>query len=179
ADLFVIAPATAQTLAKLAHGFSDSMLTATALAARCPVLLCPAMDHDMLVHPATKRNLETLRADGLLIMEPAYGPLASGLIGEGRLPEPEDIFARVAEILGNASSAPAETEEFRGDGERAHFAQPPRGDLEGLRVVVTAGPTREHIDPVRFISNPSSGRMGYALAAEAVRRGAHVTLVSG
>ena len=158
ADLFVIAPATAQTVAKMAGGFCDNMLTAVVLAARCPVLVCPAMDHDMFVHPATKANLERLEHYGHFIMPPAYGELASGLVGQGRLPEPADILAQAAEVLGRVG------------------ADLP---LQGRKVVVTAGPTRESMDPVRFISNPSSGKMGYALAAVAARRGADVTLISG
>jgi phosphopantothenoylcysteine decarboxylase/phosphopantothenate--cysteine ligase len=160
ADLFVIAPATAQTIAKLAYGFSDSMLTATALAARCPLLICPAMDHDMLVHPATQRNMEVLTGFGHVVMPPAYGSLASGLVGQGRLPEPEDIYSRISELL-KSDVADAE------------------GPLSGRSVLVTAGPTREHLDPVRYLSNPSSGKMGFAVAEAAVRRGARVTLVSG
>ena len=156
ADLFVVAPATAQTIAKLAHGFCDTMLTATALAARCPLLVCPAMDHDMFVHPATQANLERLRGYGYEVMAPGYGALASGLVGHGRLPEPEEIFARVRERLA-----------------------PPDDRLRGKHVLVTAGPTREAFDPVRFISNHSTGTMGYAVAAAAARRGARVTLVSG
>lgn len=162
ADLFVIAPATAQTLAKLAHGFSDSMLTATALSARCPVLVCPAMDHDMYHHPATQANLGRLAGFGYEVMEPSYGALASGLVGHGRMPEPEEILARVAARLTVA------------EGERT--SEPA---LAGRRVLITAGPTREPIDPVRFLSNPSTGTMGFALAAAARRRGADVTLVSG
>lgn len=158
ADLFVVAPATAQTLAKLAHGFSDNMLTATALAARCPLLICPAMDHDMFVHPATQKNLEVLADFGYTVMPPAYGSLASGLVGQGRLPQPDAIRTAVDEMLGDT----------------AH-----RESLAGRRVLVTAGPTREHIDPVRYISNPSSGKMGFALADAAARRGADVTLVTG
>ncbi len=155
ADLFVIAPATAQTVAKLAHGFSDNMLTATALASQCPIVVCPAMDHDMFVHPATRRNLDRLTSYGYDVMPPAHGELASGLVGEGRLPEPVEIFQHVVDHFGEGQS------------------------LEGISVLVTAGPTREHIDPVRFISNPSSGKMGFALAEAAVRRGAAVTLVTG
>lgn len=158
ADLFVVAPATAQTTAKLAHGFSDNMLTVTALAARCPLLICPAMDHDMFVHPATQKNLDILSSYGYTVMPPAYGSLASGLVGQGRLPEPEEIRDRIVEMI---------------DGNGA-----PR-DLRGHTVLVTAGPTREHIDPVRFISNPSSGKMGFALAEAAARRGADVTLITG
>ncbi len=157
ADLFVIAPATADTIAKLAQGRCDSMLTATALSARCPILVCPAMDHDMFLHPATRANLATLATYGYRIMPPEHGPLASGLVGQGRLPEPEHILERVVLELG-ASDAPT---------------------LAGRRVLVTAGPTREAIDPVRFISNHATGTMGYALAAAAAAAGAEVTLVSG
>ncbi len=156
ADLLVVAPATATTLAKLATGVCDSMLTAVALSRRCPLLVCPAMDHDMFVHPATQRNLDALRADGALVMEPEDGPLASGLVGLGRLPEPDAILARIAEVL---SGEP--------------------GPLSGKTVLVTAGPTREAIDPVRFLTNGSTGTMGFALAAAAAERGAEVVLVSG
>ncbi len=158
ADLFVIAPATAQTIAKLAHGFSDSMLTATALAARCPTLVCPAMDHDMYIHPATQRNLEILDSYGYRIMAPEHGELASGLVGLGRLPEPEAIVHRIETELRGAAA---------------------EGPLVGKKVLVTAGPTREAIDPVRFISNHSSGRMGFAVADAAARKGANVVLVTG
>lgn len=165
ADLFVIAPATAQTIAKLAHGFCDNMLTATALSARSPFLICPAMDHDMFLHPSTQRNLEILGSFGYAIMPPEHGELASGLMGEGRLPEPARIFARAVELLREAGGA---------GGERS------AGNFwSGRRVLVTAGPTREHIDPVRFISNPSSGKMGFAIAEAAAARGAEVTLISG
>ena len=156
ADLFVVAPASAQTLAKLAHGFCDSMLTATALAARCPLLVCPAMDHDMFLHPATQANLDRLRGFGYAVMPPAHGELASGLVGEGRLPEPEDIVAHIENLLDEKS-----------------------GPLAGRHVLVTAGPTREALDPVRVLTNPSTGTMGYAVAGAAARRGARVTLVSG
>jgi phosphopantothenoylcysteine decarboxylase/phosphopantothenate--cysteine ligase len=165
ADLFVIAPATAQTLAKLAGGFSDTMLTATALAARCPLLVFPAMDHDMYVHPATQANLQRLRGFGYQVVAPGYGPLASGLVGHGRLPEPEAIVEYIIEALDARDAT-------------GHH---PKGvtDLSGLRVLVTAGPTREPLDPVRFLTNRSTGTMGYALAEAAARRGAQVTLVSG
>ncbi len=160
ADLFVIAPASAQTMAKLAHGFCDNMLTAVALAARCPMLICPAMDHDMYVHPATQENLRILRSMGYEIMDPEHGELASGLIGTGRLPDPaaivEKISARISE-----TSKPAST------------------TLADKKILVTAGPTRESIDPVRYLTNHSTGTMGYALAAAAQRRGGDVTLVSG
>ncbi|MCY4158137.1 MAG: bifunctional phosphopantothenoylcysteine decarboxylase/phosphopantothenate--cysteine ligase CoaBC [Bacteroidetes bacterium] len=153
ADLFVIAPATAQTLAKLAHGFSDNMLTATALAARCPVLLCPAMDHDMYMHPAVRSNLEQLQNLGYDILPPNYGELASGLVGFGRLPEINEIVAHLVILL--------------------------KGELKGKHALVTAGPTREPIDPVRVLTNHSTGTMGFALAKDLVRRGAKVTLVTG
>ncbi len=159
-DLFVVAPATAQTVAKLAHGFCDSMLTATALSARCPLLVCPAMDRDMYRHAATQDNLERLQEIGYTVMPAAHGELASGLVGQGRMPEPEDILERAADML-------ADTE--------------PTTDasLAGHDVLVTAGPTREPIDPARVLTNPSTGTMGYALAEAAVARGASVTLVSG
>ncbi len=160
ADLFVVAPATATTLAKLAVGLCDSMLTATALSARCPLLVAPAMDHDMWHHPATQRNVRTLRADGVTVVEPAHGPLASGLVGDGRLPEPEDLFERIVGALRDVTA-------------RAE------GTLAGRKVLVTAGPTREAIDPVRFLTNGSTGTMGYALAEAAAERGGTVVLVSG
>ncbi len=161
ADLFVVAPATAQTLAKMAYGFSDSMLTATALAARCPMLVCPAMDHDMYLHPATQANLERLRAFGYAVMAPGYGELASGLVGHGRMPEPEEIFGRIVEMV------------------TAPLRPSSGGLLAGKHVLVSAGPTREPIDPVRVVTNHSSGSMGYAIAEAAAGHGARVTLVSG
>lgn len=160
ADLFVVAPATATTLSKLAAGLCDSMLTATALSARCPVMVAPAMDHDMWLHPATQRNLRTLRSDGVEVIDPAHGELASGLIGTGRLPEPEVLLERIAAKLNEAD-------------ERSS------GVLAGKTVLVTAGPTREAVDPVRYFTNGSTGTMGYALAEAAAQRGADVTLVSG
>ncbi len=159
ADLFLVAPATATTISKLAAGVCDSMLTAVALSARCPLVVAPAMDHDMMRHPATQRNLATLRADGVDVIEPEHGELASGLIGTGRLPEPATLVERIAAKLDAQA-------------QRA-------GTLTGRRVLVTAGPTHEAIDPVRFLTNGSTGTMGYALAAAAARRGADVTLVSG
>lgn len=158
ADLFVVAPATAQTMAKLAHGFCDNMLTAVALAARCPMLICPAMDHDMYVHPSTQANLKILESYGYAIMQPEHGELASGLIGTGRLPAPEAIVERIAETLNAQVSSLA---------------------LSGKNVLVTAGPTREAIDPVRYLSNRSTGTMGFALAEAAQALGASVTLISG
>ncbi len=159
ADALIVAPATANTIAKLANGFCDSMLTATALSARCPILVCPAMDDDMWKHPATKGNLDRLRGFGHTILEPEYGELASGLVGNGRLPEPETIFAFVGDWI-----------------EREAMVD---RSLAGRNVLVTAGPTREAIDPVRFLSNGSTGTMGFALAKEAARRGADVVLLSG
>ncbi len=159
ADGVVIAPATAQTLAKLAGGFCDSMLTAVVLSARCPVLVAPAMDHDMWGHPATQRNVRQLQADGVAVVPPAHGELASGLVGDGRLPEPADLVRQIDEWLTPAG--------------------PARRSLAGRHVLVTAGPTREALDPVRFLSNGSTGVMGFALAEAARQRGARVTLVAG
>jgi phosphopantothenoylcysteine decarboxylase/phosphopantothenate--cysteine ligase len=167
ADLFVVAPATAQTIAKLAHGFCDTMLTATALSARCPLLVCPAMDREMYRHPTTQANLDRLREIGYTVMPAEHGELASGLVGQGRMPEPEAIRDRVATLL--ADDAPD-----AGGGDA-----PGAGALDGRSVLVTAGPTREPLDPVRVFTNRSTGTMGYALARAAAARGADVTLVSG
>lgn len=172
-DLFVVAPASASTIAALARGDCDSMLTAVALSARCPMLVCPAMDRDMYRHPATQANLDRLREYGYLVMEPESGDLASGLRGVGRLPEPLEIALRTADLIAESDGDSARV------GESGSARVGPRSVLEGRRVLVTAGPTREPIDPVRFVSNPSTGTTGFALAAEAVRRGADVTLVSG
>lgn len=154
ADLLVIAPATADTLAKLAHGRADTLLTLTALAATCPLLLAPAMDAGMYEHPATQANLETLRARGATIVGPAEGRMASGLVGPGRMAEPAELLGHIRLALGR------------------------EGRLAGRRVVVTAGGTQEPLDPVRAISNHSSGKQGYALAQAALDRGAQVTLIS-
>jgi len=151
----LVAPATANLLGKAAHGIADDFLTTLLLAARCPVVMAPAMDGGMWTHPAVVANVATLRARGVVVLDPDAGALASGLSARGRLPE---VDAIVETLLG---------------------ALTPVRNLAGERVVVTAGPTREPIDPVRYISNRSSGRMGYALAAAAARRGARVTLVSG
>ena len=183
ADGVVVAPATAQTLAKLAGGFCDSMLTAVVLSARCPVMVAPAMDHDMWGHPATRRNVATLRADGVEVVHPAHGELASGLVGDGRLPEPEDLVRRIDAWL----AAPTHGVDGRGGAGRdeGSVSEPARSpvpsppSLHGLRVLVTAGPTREAVDPVRFLSNGSTGTMGFAVAEAAARRGARVTLVAG
>ncbi len=158
ADFFVIAPCTANTVAKIAHGISDNMLTATVLAARCPLLLCPTMDGEMYEAPAVKQNLETVRRYGYHTLEPEEGYLASGLEGKGRLPEFDLILQKCEEILS------------------ANLKQ---GPLSGKKVVVTAGPTREHLDPVRFLSNPSSGKMGFAMAEAARALGAEVTIIHG
>ncbi|HEY8741722.1 MAG TPA: bifunctional phosphopantothenoylcysteine decarboxylase/phosphopantothenate--cysteine ligase CoaBC, partial [Chloroflexota bacterium] len=152
--LFLIAPATANTVAKLAHGLADDAVTLTALALRAPLLLAPAMDGGMYEHPATQVNLATLRGRGCTILGPDDGRLASGLHGRGRLVEPEAMLDAMAEVLRR------------------------RTDLAGLRILVTAGGTREPIDPVRYIGNRSSGKMGYAIAEAAAARGATVTLVS-
>jgi len=158
ADLFVIAPCTANTLAKIAHGLSDNMLTSTVLASRCPVLICPTMDGYMYEAPATKENIRKTEALGYHLMEPEEGYLASGMKGKGRLPEPKKILERAEKILS----------EKKAD-----------GPLAGKKVLVTAGPTREHLDPVRFISNPSSGKMGFAMAEAARDMGAEVILIHG
>ncbi|HEX9306447.1 MAG TPA: bifunctional phosphopantothenoylcysteine decarboxylase/phosphopantothenate--cysteine ligase CoaBC [Anaeromyxobacter sp.] len=154
ADLLVVAPATADLLARLRAGMANDAVTTTFLAATCPVLVAPAMNTRMWRNPATQENLAALRARGVHVVGPAAGELADGDVGEGRLAEPGDIALAASRLLGNL-------------------------DLAGRRVLVTAGPTREPIDPVRFISNPSSGKMGYAVARVAARRGADVTLVSG
>ena len=161
-DLLIIAPATANTIAKVAAGLADNLLTSTILAARCPVMVFPAMDHDMYLHPSTEQNLARLRSFGYEIVPPGFGSLASGLEGWGRLPDPTEIAERVVLAL-------------TGDGSRTGI----ESRLKGKSVLVTAGPTREPIDPVRFITNPSTGTMGFALAAEAARRGANVALVAG
>jgi phosphopantothenoylcysteine decarboxylase/phosphopantothenate--cysteine ligase len=155
AELFAVVPATANTLAKLAGGMADNMLTAVALATKAPLLLAPAMYGNMYTHPATQANLTLLQERGAYIVEPEVGRLASGAIGPGRLPETEVLLGAIRKVLGRT------------------------GDLVGRRVLVTAGGTHEPIDPVRYIGNRSSGKMGYALAAEARDRGAHVILISG
>ncbi len=177
ADMFVIAPCTANTLAKLANGFSDNMLTSTALASRCPLLVCPTMDGDMLDNPSTQRNLTKLRESGVSILPPDSGYLASGLVGPGRLPETAVIIQKIEEILSEVPSGAS----------RSHSGASPStpstshrtGYLAGKHVLVTAGPTREPIDAVRFISNPSTGKMGIAMARAAQLAGAEVTLLLG
>lgn len=156
ADLMLIAPATANTLAKMTAGVADNLLLTTYLSARCPVMVAPAMDLDMYAHYTTQRNLKELKEHGVGIIEPGSGELASGLEGKGRMAEPDEIVAQL----------------------KAHFAEKKK-PLTGKHFVVTAGPTIEPIDPVRFISNHSSGKMGYAIAETLADKGARVTLVSG
>lgn len=165
ADLVVVAPATADLLAKAAHGLADDLLTNTLLTARCPVVLAPAMHTEMWEHPATAANVATLRSRGVLVIEPAEGRLTGADTGKGRLPEPEEIFEVARDVLGRAGTGSG-----TGSGAGA--------DLAGRHVVVSAGGTRERLDPVRFLGNRSSGRQGYALARAAVARGAEVTLVA-
>ena len=156
-DLLIVAPATANILAKFANGIADDFLTSTYLACTSPVLVAPAMNTSMWQHAATQRNLTQLRADGVHIVEPDAGEMACGTIGPGRLSEPDRIVAAALEIL----------------------SQPINGDLNGERFLITVGATREEIDPVRFISNRSSGKMGFALADAAYRRGAQVVAIAG
>lgn len=158
ADLFVIAPCTANTMAKIAHGMADNMLCSSVLAARCPILICPTMDGEMYQAPATRRNIDQIKELGYHILEPEEGYLASGLEGTGRLPDTEKILEQSSSILSKKKV---------------------NGPLTGKKVVVTAGPTREPIDPVRFISNPSSGKMGFAMAEAARDLGAEVVLIHG
>jgi phosphopantothenoylcysteine decarboxylase/phosphopantothenate--cysteine ligase len=160
ADLLIVAPATANIIAKFANGIADDFLSSTYLACSAPVLIAPAMNTTMWEHPATQRNLQQLRADGVHIMEPDAGEMACGTIGPGRLSEPERIVTAALDILASSKSARSK-------------------DLTGERFLITVGATREEIDPVRFISNRSSGRMGYALAEAALRRGGEVTVVAG
>lgn len=155
ADLYIIAPATANSMGKMANAVADNLLITTYLSARCPVMLAPTMDLDMYQHPANLKNIETLKSYGNIIIEPDSGELASGLVGKGRMAEPEVITERIIE----------------------HFSS--KKKLKSKKVLVTAGPTYEPIDPVRFIGNFSSGKMGYAIAEELVSQGAEVILISG
>lgn len=157
ADLMVIAPATASTIGKMANGIADNMLITTYLSAKEQVMVAPAMDLDMWAHPSTQRNVERLRGDGVIIVEPGSGFLASGLSGKGRMEEPETIAERIEE----------------------YFRSVEKRDMAGMKVLISAGPTYENIDPVRFIGNYSSGKMGFAIANECARRGADVTVVAG
>lgn len=155
ADLLVIAPASANIIAKLRWGLADDLLSTTALACTCPKLLVPAMNTNMYENPATQENLSVLRQRGYIVMEPLSGHLACGAVGKGKMPEPDDIYDRIEAILAC------------------------KKDLQGLRILVTAGPTQEPLDPVRYLTNHSSGKMGYAIAHAAMLRGADVTLVAG
>jgi len=155
ADLVFIAPATANVLAKLAHGIADDMLTTTVLACDCPKIAAPAMNTRMYLNPVTQDNLDLLRRYGWEIIQPASGRLACGAVGAGKMPEPEDLLESILHAISH------------------------RRDMEGVRVLVTAGPTRESLDPVRYLTNHSTGKMGYAVARAAAARGAEVTLVSG
>lgn len=154
ADLMIVAPVTANTLAKMAMGMADNLLTTTVLAARCPVVVAPAMDADMYAHPATQENVSRLRQRGVVVVDPESGHLASGLVGRGRLADVEELLGRIRWVLGRD------------------------GDLAGVNLLVTAGGTQEPIDPVRVITNRSSGKMGYSIAEAALERGANVTLIS-
>ncbi|MDZ5622175.1 bifunctional phosphopantothenoylcysteine decarboxylase/phosphopantothenate--cysteine ligase CoaBC [Nocardioides sp. HM23] len=162
ADLVVVAPATADLMAKAAHGIADDLLTSTLLTARCPVVMAPAMHTEMWEHAATSANVATLRSRGVLVVEPAEGRLTGADTGKGRLPDPDEIFELCRDVLERVST-----------GASAGIL-----DLTGRRVVVSAGGTREKLDPVRFLGNRSSGRQGYALARAAAARGAEVTLVA-
>src|SRR5690606_4723021 len=155
ADALIIAPASANTIAKAAHGICDNLLTAVYLSARCPVFFAPAMDLDMLQHPTTKENIKALSSFGHHIIQPGYGELASGLVGDGRMAEPEEIVQHL--------------EVFFGEGKM----------LAGKTVLVTSGPTYEALDPVRFIGNHSTGKMGFAIAEAFASKGANVNLVTG
>lgn len=166
ADAMLIAPCTASTLAKMANGVADNMLITTYLSMKAPVFIAPAMDLDMYRHPSTQHNIDTLRSYGNHIVEPASGFLASGLEGKGRMEEPENIIAALERELAHEGGEEPSTTEGR-------------PTLSGKRILITAGPTYEKIDPVRFIGNYSSGKMGFALAEECRKRGAEVTLVAG
>jgi phosphopantothenoylcysteine decarboxylase/phosphopantothenate--cysteine ligase len=154
-DLFLIAPLTANTLAKILHGQSDNLLTATYLSAKCPVMVAPAMDLDMYAHPSTTRNLARLTQDGVRVIPAEFGSLASGLVGQGRMAEPETIVTEIERFLTNSTQ------------------------LMGKRILITAGPTYEKIDPVRFIGNHSSGKMGFEIARSFLSKGAEVIIISG
>lgn len=158
ADAFVVAPATASTIAKMANGVADNMLVTSYLSTRAKVFVAPAMDFDMMLHPSTCRNIASLTSDGCVIIEPAEGELASHLVGKGRMEEPQAIMEAVARWFALSSE---------------------EAPLRGRKVMITSGPTREKIDPVRYISNYSTGKMGAALADEAAARGAEVTLIAG
>lgn len=165
ADHYIIAPATANTLAKMTAGIADNLLLCSYLSARCPVSVAPAMDYDMYLHPTTQANIERLRALGVGIIEPESGELASGLVGKGRMAEPQHIIDHLERHYFGAEAC------TQFSSEQVAF--------KGKKVIITAGATIEPIDPVRYISNHSTGKMGYALADSMARQGAHVTLISG
>ena len=194
ADAMLIAPCTASTLGKMANGIADNMLITTYLSMKAPVFIAPAMDLDMYKHPSTQENMQRLKGYGNIIIEPASGFLASGLEGKGRMEEPERIVAILEESLGEAPSkmrgssglekawqnhALQESMEAQKAWQNHALQESPEGGMRGKKVLITAGPTYEKIDPVRFIGNYSSGKMGFALAEECARRGAEVTLVAG
>ena len=209
ADAMLIAPCTASTLGKMANGIADNMLITTYLSMKAPVFIAPAMDLDMYKHPSTQENMQRLKGYGNIIIEPASGFLASGLEGKGRMEEPERIVAILEESLGEAPSkmrgssclekawqnhaqqespeaqkawenhAQQESMEAQKAWENHAQQESPEGGMRGKKVLITAGPTYEKIDPVRFIGNYSSGKMGFALAEECAQRGAEVTLVAG
>ena len=166
ADAMLIAPATASTIGKMAHGVADNMLITTYLSMKAPVFIAPAMDLDMYAHPSTQQNLRTLQSYGNHIIEPGTGFLASKLEGKGRMEEPENIVAQLEKF-------------FENEEERENVVSSSAGCLKGKKILITAGPTYEKIDPVRFIGNYSSGKMGFALAEECAERGAEVELVCG
>ena len=177
ADAMLIAPCTASTLGKMANGIADNMLITTYLSMKAPVFIAPAMDLDMYKHPSTQENMQRLKGYGNIIIEPASGFLASGLEGKGRMEEPERIVAILEESLSKQETHPLPLLPPKGRSVARNPAG--RGDLAGKKVLITAGPTYEKIDPVRFIGNYSSGKMGFALAEECAQRGAEVTLVAG
>ncbi len=183
ADVFIVAPATANFIAKAAHGLADDMLTTTFLAANCPKLISPAMNTGMYENPITQDNIAICKKYGMKIIEPASGHLACGDEGKGKLPEPEELFEHICKAVAADSAMRSDS------AKRADFSNEPditnspdskmRQDLKGKKIIVTAGPTQEALDPVRYITNHSTGKMGYAIAKAAAARGASVTLISG
>ena len=177
ADAMVVAPATASTIGKMANGIADNMLITTYLSMKAPVFVAPAMDLDMYAHPSTRRNLDLLRSYGNYVIEPGNGELASHLVGKGRMEEPERIVGILQDFFDKQDSESAQGKEV--DGSAQTISQEKLNDLERKRIMITAGPTYEKLDPVRFVGNYSSGKMGFALAEECAGRGAQVTLISG
>lgn len=177
ADAMLIAPCTASTMGKMAHGIADNMLITTYLSMKAPVFIAPAMDLDMYKHPSTQANMKTLLGYGNHIIEPEVGFLASGLEGKGRMEEPDIIVECLDRFFDEQAQQNAETDEAAS--ENCKEKESDKLDLKGKKIMITAGPTYEKIDPVRFIGNYSSGKMGFALAEECCRRGAEVTLVAG